>query len=203
MTVLSSFSERHERADARRNAERILQATAELLAGDPAVSLERIATRAGVSRATLYHHFAGRDALLDALTDRSIAEVTAAVKLARPAADSASDAMERVLRAAWQVIGRYRGLVIVNPQRLDRSELRRRLAPALGPIRALIRRGQRSGEFDPELPADWLIGVITDVIHAASRQVTAGAMTADAAERALLRTVGGALASHRPRSHGY
>jgi AcrR family transcriptional regulator len=197
---LSSFAaaaERPERADARRNAERILDTTAELLAADPGVSLERVAAQAGVSRATLYHHYGGRDALLDALTARSIAEVTAAVKSARPDADSATEALERVLRAAWQVIGRYRGLVIVNPRRLERAELRARLEPALRPVRALIQRGQRSGEFDPELPVEWLIGVITDIIHAASAQVTTGAMGARRAERVLVRTAGAALAGHR------
>lgn len=191
---MSSFSEKAGRADARRNAERILDATAELLAADPGVSLEQVANRAGVSRATLYHHFAGRDALLDALTDRSVLEVTAAVAQARSEEGTAAEAIDRVLRAAWQVVGRYRGLVIVNPRRLERAELRARLEPALGPIRRLILRGQRTDEFDPELPADWLIGVITDLIHSASGQVTAGAMDPDAAERALLRTARGALA---------
>lgn len=197
MTPLSSFSPKPARADARRNAERILDATAELLATDPGVSLEQVAARAGISRATLYHHFAGRDALLDALTARSIAEVTAAIETARPSADSATDAMARVLSAAWQVIGRYRGLVIVNPRRLERGELRARMEPALGPVRALIHRGQRSGEFDREVPADWLIGVVTDLIHAASREVSAGAMDAADAERVLLRTAGAVFASHR------
>jgi AcrR family transcriptional regulator len=194
---MSSFSHGPGRADARRNAQRILDATAELLAADPAVGLERVAEHAGVSRATVYHHFAGRDALLDALTDRSIAEVTAAVRSARPGEGPAADAMERVLRAAWQVVGRYRGLVLVNPRRLARAELRRRLGPALAPLRALIRRGQRGGDFDPELPVEWTVGVITDLIHAASGQVSAGAMRPHAAERVLLRTARGALAAHR------
>ncbi len=197
MTALSSFSSRPGRADARRNAQRILDATAELLAADPAVSLEQVAARAGVSRATLYHHFAGRQALLDALTERSILEVTAAVTEARPDEGTATEATERVLRAAWQVVGRYRGLVIVNPRRLELAELRARMAPALGPIRRLILRGQRSGEFDRELPVEWLIGVVTDLIHGASRQVTAGAMKPNAAERALLRTAAAALSAHR------
>jgi AcrR family transcriptional regulator len=192
-----AFSSGPVRADARRNAQRILDVTAELLAAEPGVSLEQVAAHAGVSRATLYHHFASRDALLDVLTDRSIIEVTAAIATARPRSGPPAQAMERVLRAAWQVIGRYRGLVIVNPRRLERAELRARLAPALAPIRALIRRGQRSGAFDPELSGEWLIGVITDLIHAASRQVSAGAMDPDAAERALLRTARGALGAHR------
>ena len=198
---MSSFADRPSRADARRNAERILDATAEALVIDPAVSLEQVAVHAGVSRATLYHHFAGRDALLDALTERSIREVASAVQSARPQEDPATEAMERVLRAAWQVVGRYRGLVIVNPRRLERAELRARLQPALGPIRALLRRGRRSGEFDPELPVEWMIGVITDLIHAASQQVSAGAMRPSAAERVLLRSALGVLTSHRAAEH--
>jgi AcrR family transcriptional regulator len=166
-----------------------------LLAADPAVSLERIAAAASVSRATLYHHYAGRDALLDALTARSIAEVKVAIGGARPHEGRPTEAMERVLRAAWQVIGHYRGLVLVNPHRLDRADLRARLEPALKPVRGLIHRGQSAAEFDAELPADWLIGVITDVIHAASRQVSAGAMSPEVAERALLRTVRAVLVS--------
>ena len=101
-----------------------------------------------------------------------------------------------MLRAAWQVIGRYRGLVIVN-QRLERAELRARLAPALAPVRALIQRGQGDAAFDPELPAEWLLSTVIDLIHAASRQVTTGAMDPGAAERALLRTAAATLTSHR------
>ncbi len=176
------------------------RSTTELIATDPGVSMEQVAAVAGVSRATLYHHFASRDALMDALTDQSIGEVTSALGAARAAEGTAPEAMERVLRAAWQVIGRYRGLVIVN-QRLERAELRARLAPALAPVRALIARGQRDGAFDPELPAEWLLSTVIDLIHAASRQVTGGAMDPSAAERALLRTAAAALASHR-RSGG-
>ena len=199
LTVVSNLGERSVRADGRRNVRRILAASAELIAVQPGVSMERVAAAAGVSRATLYHHFASRDALLDALTDQSIAEVAAALHSARPEEGHPAEAMERVLQAAWEVIGRYRGLVIVNPQRLARAELRTRMHPALTPVRALITRGQRSGAFDPELPVEWLIGTITDLIHAASREVTAGAMTPASAERALLRTAAAALSSHRQR----
>lgn len=185
------------RADARRNIERILLATTELIAADPGVSMEGIAAGAGVSRATLYHHFRSRDALMDALTDQSIGAVTAALAAARADEGTAPEAMERILRAAWRVIGRYRGLVIVN-QRLERTELRARLAPALAPVRDVIARGQREAAFDPNLPAEWLLSTVLDLIHSASRQVTGGAMDAATAERALLRTATAALTAHRP-----
>lgn len=193
---MSTLGPQRARADARRNAQRILDATAESIANDPAVSLEHIARRAGVSRATLYHHFRTRDALMDALTAQSIDDVKTALEAARPQEGTAAEALERVAAAAWQVIGRYRGLVTVN-QRLPRDELHARLEPALAPLSALIERGQRSGEFDPELPTDWLIGILTDLIHAASRQVTAGTMEPRAAERALLRSAAAVLASRR------
>jgi hypothetical protein len=68
----------------------------------------------------------------------------------------------------------------------------------LAPLRALIARGQRSRAFDAELPVEWLIGTLTDLIHAASRQVTAGTMDADAAEQVLLRTARGSLGARQP-----
>ena len=196
-TALSSLGDQPARADARRNTGRLLDAAAELLAADPLVSLEQVAAHARVSRTTLYHHFPSRAALLDALTDRSVSEVWAALDSARPTEGAAPEAMTRALKTSWQVVGRYRGLVSINPRRLGRDELRRRLQPALEPVRTLIIRGQRSGAFDPELAPDWLLGVLTDIIHAAGGQVSAGTMDATTAERALLRTASAVLRAHR------
>jgi AcrR family transcriptional regulator len=196
-TLLSTFEDQSARADARRNAQRLLDAAVELLAADPLVSLEQVAARACVSRTTLYHHFASRDALLDALTDRSVSEVCAALESAHPTEGAPAEAMDRALKRTWQVVGTYRGLVSINPRRLGRDELRRRLEPALEPIRSLIIRGQHSGAFDRELPPDWLLGLLTDMIHAASAHVTAASMDAATAERVLLRSASAVLRAHR------
>jgi AcrR family transcriptional regulator len=82
---MSNLGDRPARADARRNRARLLAVTTEVIATDPGAGMEKVAAAAGVSRATLYHHFRNRDALMDALTDQSIGEVTAAVAEARPA----------------------------------------------------------------------------------------------------------------------
>jgi AcrR family transcriptional regulator len=60
--------ERRLRADARRNAARVLEAAREVFAecGSEA-SLEEIARRAGVGIGTLYRHFPTRDALVEAV----------------------------------------------------------------------------------------------------------------------------------------
>jgi AcrR family transcriptional regulator len=62
-----SAAPRARRADARRNIERILDAAVEELAEDPDVSMEAVARRAGVVRATLYVHFPTREALIAAV----------------------------------------------------------------------------------------------------------------------------------------
>lgn len=161
------------------------------------MSLEQVAAHARVSRTTLYHHFPSRDALLNALTDRSVSEVRAALDSACPTDGTAAEAMARALRSTWKVVGRYRGLVLINPRRLGGEELRRRLEPALEPVRSLIVRGQCSGTFDAELAPDWLLGLVIDMIHAASAQVSAGTMDATTAEHALLRSASAVLTAHR------
>src|SRR4051812_24614510 len=72
------------RADAERSVARILDAAVDALAGDPEVSLAEIARRAGVVRATIYVHFPTREALLEAVTHRAIAEVAAGGEAAAP-----------------------------------------------------------------------------------------------------------------------
>jgi AcrR family transcriptional regulator len=61
----------HERADARRNRQRILRATARLVCGRTIddVSMDDIASAAGVGVATVYRRFGGRDGLLQALCE--------------------------------------------------------------------------------------------------------------------------------------
>ncbi|KOV83313.1 TetR/AcrR family transcriptional regulator [Nocardia sp. NRRL S-836] len=66
----TSTGARRLRADAEQNTARILAAAAEVLAADPAASLERIGEAAGLARATVHRRFASRQALLEALTEQ-------------------------------------------------------------------------------------------------------------------------------------
>src|SRR5713226_8945397 len=59
---------RARRADAQRNAERLLAAAREVFAEQgPDAALEEIARRAGVGIGTLYRHYPNRDALVEAV----------------------------------------------------------------------------------------------------------------------------------------
>jgi AcrR family transcriptional regulator len=72
------------RRDARANRERILTVAAELLRGDPDVTVDEVAAAAGVGRATLYRHFTSRSGLAAALraftSERSDANVRDALR---------------------------------------------------------------------------------------------------------------------------
>src|SRR5829696_2691670 len=90
------------RADAERSIVRILDAAVEALAGDSEASMAEIARRAGVVRATIYVHFPTREALLEAVTQRAIAEVAEVIEATQPHRGEPADALARVVAASWQ-----------------------------------------------------------------------------------------------------
>jgi TetR/AcrR family transcriptional regulator, mexCD-oprJ operon repressor len=185
------------RADARRNIERILDAALDELASDSEASMAAVAQRAGVARATLYVHFPAREALIAAVTERAIAEASETIGAARPEDGEPADALARVLTAAWRALGRYHALVALNT-RLGRASDRAMHEPVLRLLRPILERGQARGEFNADVPVDWLLTVVLELVHAASREVTAGGLPADTAERALLTAVLGAVSLSRP-----
>ncbi len=186
------------RADARRNIERILDATVEQLAEDQEASMAAIAERAGVVRATLYVHFPTREALIAAVTERAIAEAAAAIRAAEPENGDPVAALIRVLKSAWRTVGRYHPLVAINA-RLEPERMHEFHAPVLGLVRGVLERGREAGAFDPDQPVDWMLTVVLELVHAASREVSASRMAEETAERVLVTSVIGALSPPEKR----
>jgi AcrR family transcriptional regulator len=100
-----------QRADARRNYERILAVASEAIADKGAdASLDDIAKRAGVGAGTLYRHFPTRQHLLDAVFhDRIVRLRDEAARLLRDEPDPRA-ALGAWLRAFMEHLRRYRGL---------------------------------------------------------------------------------------------
>jgi AcrR family transcriptional regulator len=185
-------SQPRRRADAERSVARILDAAVDALASDPEASMAEIARQAGVVRATIYVHFPTRDSLIDAVTERAIAEVTRVVEAAEPARGDPADALRRVITAAWRGLGRFHALVAVNT-RLPQAELHRRHQPLLAMLEPLIARGQRDGTFRSGVSPMWHLSMMLALVHAASAELRAGRLTPDEVEAAIVTTVLGAL----------
>jgi TetR/AcrR family transcriptional regulator, mexCD-oprJ operon repressor len=188
----SSQSKRRRRADAERSVASILDAAVEALASDPEASMAEIARRAGVVRATIYVHFPTRESLVDAVTERAIAEVTEVMAAAEPNQGDPAEALQRVLTVGWRKLDRFHALVSINTRR-SRAELRRFHRPVFALLQPLIERGQRAGAFRSDVPATWHVSMLLAVIHAASGELQAKQLPAAEIESALLTTVLGAL----------
>ena len=183
------------RADAERSIARILDAAVDALGDDQEASMAEVARRAGVVRATIYVHFPTREALLEAVTDRALAEVAAVIAGAEPEHGDPEDALARVLAATWRKLGRYHALVAINTSTQTPEELRRRHDPVLGRLLPLIERGQAEGVFRTDVPAGWHLSMFMALVHAGSAEMRAGRVAEDKAEAALVATVFGAVAT--------
>jgi AcrR family transcriptional regulator len=194
----SSSSPRRRRADAERSVARILDAALDALATDPEASMAEIARRSGVVRATVYVHFPTREALIEAVTRRAIAEVSEVIAAADPARGDPAEALERVVTAAWRALGRFHALVEINT-RLPHADIGPLHRPVLAVFEPLIERGQRDGSFRSDVPVAWHLSMLLALVHAASGELRAGRLTPAQIEVALPTTVLGAVAAVGPK----
>jgi hypothetical protein len=67
--------------------------------------------------------------------------------------------------------------------------------------RRLDLRGAPLATFNPDLPIDWMLTVLLELMHPASREVADGRLPETKAERALIASITGALAAKGPRKN--
>ncbi|WP_055700549.1 TetR/AcrR family transcriptional regulator [Streptomyces silaceus] len=144
------------RADAVRNRERIVTAAREMFVEfGPDVPLDEIARRAGVGNATVYRHFADRDALVRqvvlSVTDRVAAHAERGIAAADTGESTAFEALRTFVHAAAdERIGALCPMLSAafDPHHPDLTEGRERLEES---IEGLMERARRAGELRADI----------------------------------------------------
>jgi TetR/AcrR family transcriptional regulator, mexCD-oprJ operon repressor len=179
----------HRRATAERNIEAILDAAESLLERGGRLTMVAVAKEAGVSRVTVYAHFATREPLLEAVVERAVRRTTSALDAVEPERGPPPEALQRVIEVGWRDLDRNNAIAQAASELLTPETLRRTHEAAHRRLRELVDRGRRSGDFRTDVPADWLVSAFHALIHAAGDDVRAGRMRADAALSALGATM--------------
>ncbi|GAA1596084.1 TetR/AcrR family transcriptional regulator [Kribbella hippodromi] len=151
----------------------VLRDAAGLLMRKSGATLDEVARAAGISRATLNRHFAGRDALVRALEDLGIAECEDALAKAQLEEGSAADAVRRMIRELEPSAGLLAFLYSEN-QLFEGDEQNEGWARLDANLVALFRRGQEAGEFRLELSPIWLAEAVYGLVVSAAWSISEG-----------------------------
>lgn len=109
---------RATRSDAQRNRAAILDAAARLFASTDNVSLADVAEEAGITRTTLYRHFADRDALTDALIVHEATKVVPGL-FSELASLPLPEALDLLAHGVVTLAHEHRFLIAATAHRLD------------------------------------------------------------------------------------
>lgn len=179
----------HRRAVAERNVEAILDAAERLLERRVPATIAAVAAEAGVSRVTVYAHFATREDLLTALVERAVERASADLEAAQPDVGPAGEALERMIAGSLHHLGHNVAVASAAAEQLTPGTLRRAHERSLAAVHRLIARGRETGEFRTDLPADWQVTCFYTLLHAAGDDVRAGRVDPAAALDALTRSL--------------
>lgn len=148
------------------------------------VSMNEIASAAGVSRATLYRYFPSREALLHTMATTSIEELAARIADADLRGIPVEQAIGRLVRGFVAVGSKYVALSSGGYERTDDHPAVDTLLTK--PIRALFRRGIADGSLRADLAPELLTELLSGLIRAALKMTASGRVGVEEASAAVI-----------------
>ncbi|MFE1993796.1 TetR/AcrR family transcriptional regulator [Streptomyces parvulus] len=192
-----------QRRNARSNRARILATARRELGRNPDTTLEELARAAGVVRRTLFGHFPGRAALLEALAEEASEVLRGAMAAGadRVGPDEPADrALAHFVLLMWPVGDRYRMLLALARHDLGVERVAEILAPARAEVTTILERGGRDGVFPAHLPPAVLSAGLEAMIVALLEQVNTGALRDDGTRAAVATLIAAGVPQRRART---
>ncbi|MGW8846550.1 TetR/AcrR family transcriptional regulator [Streptomyces sp. JH002] len=188
-----------QRRNARSNRARILATARQELGRNPDVTLEELAQAAGVVRRTLFGHFPGRAALLEALAEEAAEAIRGAVAAgAERVAGPPEQALAHHVFGMWPIGDRYRLLLALARRDLGAERVAVILAPARDAVRSVLERGRREGVFHSPLPPAALSAALEAMTLALLETVNTGELVDDGTQVAVATLISAGVP--RPRA---
>ncbi len=155
----------------------VLRAAAALLTRKATATMDEVARAAGIGRATLHRHFAGRDALVRALEELGLQELEAALDAAGIDEGPEDEAVRRLV-AAVEPVGPLLSFLVTENQLFEGDQQNEGWARIDARVSALFRRGQEHGVFRIDLTPAWLTEAFYGLVGAGAWAVQDGRVAA-------------------------
>jgi len=153
----------------------IIESAATLLAErGEAVSMEEIASAAGIGRATLYRYFPNRDELLSAMAAASVQELAARIEQANLEAVPFEEGLARLARGIIAIGSKYKYIALSGHSAQLAETYPDFEGKVIEPVRALFRRAIAQGSLREDLTPDVLMDLFSGLIRGALDATAAG-----------------------------
>lgn len=153
----------------------VIEAAFDLFSRDPSASISEVAAAAGVGRATLHRHFAGRADLVLALANIATEELNEAVKSAVAGAPSWTEALRLSMGAIIPLADR--NWFLAQEPLEHHPDIAAAHAAQQAELVEAIDEARKEGAFAPEVPTSWIAAAYDTLIYAGWQAVREGDLT--------------------------
>jgi AcrR family transcriptional regulator len=184
---MSTVTSRAPRRDAADNREALLAAARVVFALDPESSLDAVAAEAGLSRRSVYGHFANRDDLQRELVTQGSQRITAALEPILHA-----DPLVRLALIAaglWREVASLRVMALFAVRGAHRQHTIAHLAPLRARVLDGVREAATSGQARADIPVERLARLVEDAALAVLEESTRSELSASEGHRLAMLNV--------------
>lgn len=166
----------------------ILDAAAELLVVKPTATMQEIADYAKIGIATLHRHFESREKLTLEIALRAIEMVTQALGSIQVETSNPQNTLTVIMEVLIP-LGNKIYFLMVDDSLCGDANLMAAQAKIEEPLLQLIKQWQSAGYLRKDMPADWMLSVMNNLLFATWQNIHDGRLARKSAADLLVQTL--------------